>query len=99
MRTYREESRQGYWDEIRNEGLLRFVMLRGSLAGLIMGSICFPSLGTFHPLTGFLFMVFWWAIGLILGIGTWFLCLHREKKERNRDREFSNSDTTHAQHP
>ena len=85
MRIYRKESMQGYWDKIEKEGPLRFVLLRGSLMGWIMGLISLRTLGTYHPGACLLLIVFWWAVGLLLGLGAWFLFLHCNKKESNRD--------------
>jgi hypothetical protein len=77
MMIYRKESMQFYWDKVRTEGPLRFIMLRGSLLGLIMAAALSPTLRMLQPFGCLLFVVFCWSVGLFLATGTWVICLHR----------------------
>jgi len=77
MMTHRKESMQFYWDKVRKEGPLRFIMLRGSLLGLIMVAVLFPTLRLLQPFSCLLLVVYCWSVSLFLATGTWIICLHR----------------------
>jgi hypothetical protein len=80
MKIYRKELMEPYWDKVRERGLLRYMMLRGSLWGLMMVAILFPILRMLQPFSCLLFIVFCWSVGLFLATGIWIICLHRNER-------------------
>jgi hypothetical protein len=88
--TKREESRQRQWDKLEKQGAFRFILIRGSFWGLMMGAVFSLTLRTWHFHSWALFMLIWWIGGLIWGAITWLLSWYGYKKERTRKQAISN---------
>ncbi len=62
-------------ERYQKQGIYKFVLVKGSLAGLAFAVMTFLNWDTPFDLPWYLDLLFWLVLGLLFGIGLWFFAM------------------------